>query len=53
LDFEVEFKGIGVILSPIVKIKLGKVGDEMLDDFKYYVENDKPHPRKLTAVASK
>jgi hypothetical protein len=54
LDFEVEFKGlIGVILSPIIKIKLGKVGDELLDDFKYYLENGKPHPRKLAAVAKK
>ena len=46
LDFEVQFKGIGFILTPIVKMKLGKVGDELLDDFKYYVENGKPHPRK-------
>ena len=48
LDFEVKFKGIGGMLSPIVKKKLGKVGDELLEEFKYYVENGKPHPRKIS-----
>ena len=51
LDFEVLFKGLGIILTPIVKMKLGKVGDELLDDFKFYVENGKPHERKLAAIA--
>jgi ribosome-associated toxin RatA of RatAB toxin-antitoxin module len=49
LDFEVQFKGVGFLLSPIVKMKLGKVGDVLLDDFQFYVENGKPHPRKLEA----
>ena len=53
LDFEVQFKGLGILLSPVVKMKLGKVGDELLDDFKFYVENGKPHARKLEAVAKK
>ena len=53
LDFEVQFKGLGILLSPIVKMKLGKVGDELLDDFKYYVENGKPHERKLNATTKK
>ena len=53
VDFEVMFKGIGGILSPIVKKKLGKVIDGLLEEFKYYVENGKPHPRTLTAVGSK
>ena len=47
LDFEIDFKGIGGLLSPIVKLKLVKVGDELLEEFKYYVENGNPHPRKL------
>jgi carbon monoxide dehydrogenase subunit G len=46
LDFNAEMKGIGHIIAPIAKMKLGKVGDELLDDFKFYVENGKPHPRK-------
>jgi hypothetical protein len=49
LDFEVKFKGIAAILTPLVKMKLGKIGDTLLDDFKYYVENGKPHPRKVAA----
>ena len=53
LDFEVQLKGLGALLTPIVKMKLGKVGDELLDDFKFYVENGKPHARKLEALAKK
>ena len=49
LDFIAKMKGLGFILAPIAKIKLGKVGDVLLDDFKYYVENGKPHPRKVSA----
>ena len=54
LDFNVETQGImGVILGPVAKVKLGKLGDVILDDFKYYVENGKPHARKLAALNSK
>jgi len=53
LDFEVKFKGLGILLTPVVKRKLGKVGDEILDDFKFYVENGTPHPRKLKAIENK
>ena len=53
LDFDVQFKGLAFLLTPVVKMKLGKVGDELLDDFKFYVENGKPHKRKLEAVAKK
>ena len=49
LDFEIKFKGIGGILTPIVKKKLGKVGDQLLEELKYYVENGKPHPRKINS----
>ena len=51
LHFEVELAGImGAILGPVAKKKLGKLGDELMDDLKYYVENGKPHARKLAAV---
>ena len=50
LDFEVKFKGLFGILSPVIKLKLGKVGDELLDDFKYYVENGKAHSRKVMSI---
>jgi len=46
LDFEVKFKGLFFLLTPLVKLKLGKVGAELLDDFKYYVENGKALARK-------
>ncbi len=48
LDFEITFKGIGGILSPIVRKKLGKVGDVLLEELKYYIENGQPHPRKIS-----
>ena len=52
LNLVVETAGImGVILGPVAKLKLGKLGDELLDDFKYYVENGKPHPRKVAAMS--
>lgn len=51
LDFSFETKGLlGILLAPIAKNKLTKVGDELLDDFKFYVENGQPHARKLAAM---
>ena len=48
LSFSAETKGIvGAILGPIVKMKFGKIGDELLDDFKQYVETGKPSSRKM------
>ena len=49
LDFTVKMKGLGFFFAPLAKIKLGKVGDVLLDDFKYYLENGKPHQRKVSA----
>ena len=49
MNFEIKFKGIGGILTPIVRMKLGKVADDLLGDFKFYVENGKPHPRKAAS----
>ena len=46
LDFTADMKGLGFIIAPIAKIKLGKIGDELLDELKYYIENGSPHPRK-------
>ena len=37
----------GSILQPILKIKMANMGQELVEDFKYYVENQVPHPRKL------
>ena len=49
VGFEIVFKGITVILTPVVKKKLGKVIDEMLQEFKFFVENGQPHPRKIAS----
>ena len=49
LDFEADMKGIGHLIAPIAKMKLGKIGDELLEELKYYVENGEPHPRKVEA----
>ena len=49
MNFDIQFKGIGGILSPLVRKKLGGVGDVLLDDFKFYVENGRPHPRKVAS----
>jgi hypothetical protein len=46
----IETKGImGIVLGPVVKIKFGKLGDELMDDLKYYLENGSPHPRNFIA----
>ena len=50
MNIDIETKGIlGFILTPIVKVKLGKLGDELVDDLKYFMENGNPHPRKIAA----
>ena len=47
MDFTADMKGLGFILVPLVKKKLGKIGDNLLEELKYYVENGKQHPRKI------
>ncbi|MCH7534605.1 MAG: SRPBCC family protein [Bacteroidetes bacterium] len=52
LELKVETGGImGIILGPVAKIKLGKLGDELMDDFKFFLENGKPHARKVAAMS--
>lgn len=47
MNVDVQTKGImAAILNPVAKMKLGKLGDELMDDLKYYLENGSPHPRK-------
>lgn len=51
VDFFLETKGLlGFIMSPIVSKKVGQSSDELMEEFKYYLENGKPHPRKLEAT---
>lgn len=47
---EIEVKRFpGIILAPIFKWRMGWKGREMLEELKYYLERDQPHPRKLKA----
>jgi hypothetical protein len=47
IKMEIITKGFwGTFLQPILKIKMASMGQDLVEDFKYYVENKKPHPRK-------
>ena len=51
VDFTLKTKGLmGFIMSPVVSKKVGKASTEIVEEFKYYVENQKPHPRKLASL---
>lgn len=39
----------GLFLAPLLKLQMGRVGAQSLEELKYYVERDQPHPRKLKA----
>lgn len=39
----------GSLLQPIMKLQMSKMGNHLVEDFAYYVENGTPHPRKLKA----
>jgi hypothetical protein len=48
LEFELETNGFkGLMLSSIVKLKLGKSAMELAEELKFYVENGEAHPRKI------
>lgn len=50
LEFYMETKGLmGVILSPLINKGMGKSATEIAEDLKFYIENRKPHPRKLAS----
>ena len=51
VDFTLVTKGLpGFIMSPIISKKVAKASAEIVEEFKYYVEKGKPHPRKLSAM---
>jgi Polyketide cyclase / dehydrase and lipid transport len=48
IKMEFVFQGVlGFMMQPLMKIKLNKIAQEMVEDFGHYAENGKPHPRKL------
>lgn len=46
---DIELTFIGTLMSPLIKMQLNKTIDQVLTDLKYYVENGKPSPAKLTS----
>jgi Polyketide cyclase / dehydrase and lipid transport len=51
IRMEFVFQGaLGYIMKPLMKIKLNKIAREMVEDFGYYAESGRPHPRKLKAL---
>ena len=38
-----------LFLAPLLKLQMGRVGAQTLEELKYYVERDQVHPRKLKA----
>ena len=54
LEFSMETKGvIGFLMTPMIKIGMGKSAIEIAEDLKYYVENSIPHPRKKAQLESR
>ena len=40
----------GVFLAPLLNYQMSRIGARTLEELKYYVEHDQPHPRKLRAM---
>jgi hypothetical protein len=54
ITMDIRMDGIvGKILEPVLKIQMSKIGNELLGDFAFYVENERPHPRKIKALNKK
>lgn len=48
LEFKMVTQGlIGFLMTPIIKKGIKNSASEIAEELKYYVENGKPHPRKL------
>jgi hypothetical protein len=41
---------IGMLMYPLIKVSLSKTLNEVLDDLKYFSENDEPSPHKVKAM---
>lgn len=48
IKMEFALQGVmGFVMQPLMKMKLEKLGSEMVEDFAHYAEKGTPHPRKL------
>ena len=51
MRIEMEVKGIlGKIMQPMMRLQMSNLGAQIAEEFKFYVENGKPHPRKVKAL---
>jgi hypothetical protein len=51
MQMNVEVSGfMGWMMQPMMKMQMGNMGTGITEDFKYYVENGKPSPKKIKAV---
>lgn len=39
-----------LIMSPLMKMQMGKVAGKSIEELKHFVETDRPHPRKLAVL---
>lgn len=51
MRIEIEVKGLmGKIMQPMMRMQMSKLGAQIAEEFKYYVEHGQPHPRKVKAL---
>jgi hypothetical protein len=41
---------LGLIMAPLLNYQMSRIGARTLEELKYYVEHDQPHPRKKQAL---
>lgn len=51
MRMEIQLGGLmGIIMMPMMKMMMSKMANEVVEEFKFYVENGQPHPRKIKAM---
>jgi hypothetical protein len=51
IRFDIELSGfMGVIMQPMMKMMMSKMGNTLLSDFKFYVENGRPSEAKMKTL---
>ena len=51
VNFILETKGLmGLVMSPVVGKKVSQASAGIVEEFAYYLDHGKPHPRKVAAV---
>ena len=41
---------MGTVMGPMMRMQMGTILKNSIEEFKYYLENDAPHPRKQKAM---